>query len=283
MSGDDPSLVEEAPEGRRLETGDSSGRVSRDASGVPQPAGFWQVARRPKWIAVLLLTLAVAGLFAFLGRWQLERSFDSARTTGPDTETAVPLREISQPQQPVGSETAWRRVSADLTIVPGDTVLLSGRINAEKGWWVVAHALDPKGASLAVAAGWAATEAQAQVAADAFDGVGDLGPVTGRYLPTESPQESDFEAGVRSALSTAELVNLWPEVGVAYGGYLVLDSPPAGLVAIDAPAPAREVEVNFLNLFYALEWVVFAGAAVFIWWRLVRDEVEALSERAEEH
>jgi len=252
-----------------------------DAPAASGPS-FWQVARRPKWIAGLVLALVVAGVFAFLGRWQLERSFDESRVTGPDTELAVPLRDIAQPQMGVGSEVAWRRVSADLEIVPGDTLILSGRVNTDAtGWWVVGHAVDADGVSLAVAAGWAATEEEALAAAAAFDEAGALGEVTGRYLPPESPQQSDFVAGKRSALSPAELLNIWPSVDEIYGGYLVLDVPPTGLVAIDAPAPAREVEVNLLNLFYALEWVVFAGAAGFIWWRVVKDEVDRERDPAE--
>jgi cytochrome oxidase assembly protein ShyY1 len=233
---------------------------------------FWQVARRPRWIGALLLVLAIAALFAFLGRWQLERAIDSSRATGPDTETAVAIGDITQPGTGVASDVAWRLVTVDLTIVPGDTELLSGRVNTEDpGWWVVAHAVDSDGTSLAVAAGWAATEQAAAAAAATFDDAGALGEVTGRYLPPESPQEGDFESGARTVLATAELVNVWSDVGPIYSGYLVLDDPPAGLEAIDAPAPPRDVEVNLLNLFYALEWVVFAGAAVFMWWRLVRD------------
>lgn len=255
------------------------------SAGVQAPArpgpGFWQVARRPRWILSLLLALVFVAAFSLLGRWQLERSIDSSRATGPDTETSVPIREIAQPQSGVGSDSAWRRVTVDLEIVPGDALLLSGRVNtAEPGWWVVVHGLDPDGVSLAVAAGWAATEAEAAAAAAAFDDAGELGEVTGRYLPPESPQEADFESGVRSVLSTAELVNVWSDVDEIYGGYLVLGTPPAGLEPIDAPAPARDVEVNLLNLFYALEWVVFAGAAIFIWWRLVRDAMEREADAA---
>ncbi|MCC7128649.1 MAG: SURF1 family protein, partial [Microbacteriaceae bacterium] len=36
-------------------------------------------------------------------------------------------------------------------------------------------------------------------------------------------------------------------------------------------APEKGVELNLLNLFYAAEWVIFAGFAVFLWWRLVKD------------
>ncbi len=280
MTDEDEPPVEE---GVRRPSGEqhSAGGASAAPSGAQPVPGFWQMARRPKWIGALLLALAIAAAFAFLGRWQLERSIDSSRATGPDTEAAVPIAEVSQPQQGVGSESAWRRVVAELEIVPGDTTVLSGRVNtSDAGYWVVGHAVDPTGASLAVAAGWAATEGEASPAAVALDSAGDLGEVTGRYLPSEAPQESDFEAGERSALATSELVNLWPDVEAAYSGYLVLDAPAAGLVAIDAPAPAREVEVNLLNLFYALEWVVFAGAAVFMWWRLVRDAVEREADEA---
>jgi surfeit locus 1 family protein len=43
---------------------------------------------------------------------------------------------------------------------------------------------------------------------------------------------------------------------------------------IDSPKPSSDVEVNLLNIFYAVEWVVFAGFAIFLWYRLVRDAWE---------
>jgi hypothetical protein len=42
------------------------------------------------------------------------------------------------------------------------------------------------------------------------------------------------------------------------------------------------VALNWLNVFYAVEWVVFAGFAIFLWYRLVRDAVEREREAAEE-
>ena len=76
-----------------------------------------------------------------------------------------------------------------------------------------------------------------------------------------------------------ELINLWSQApdGV-YGGYLILDSAPAGLELIDAPEPVTEVGLNLLNVFYAIEWVVFAGFAIFLWYRLVRDAWELENE-----
>ena len=255
---------------------------------------FWSVARRPKWILALLGALAVAALFAVLANWQLDRSIDASAAERPDTETPIPLESIAQPQTAMLPDAFGRTVETTLTLVPGDAVVLSGRVNdvatGEPGWVVVVHGVDASGASLAVATGWAPTEAEAMDAAAelnaGLDGTLELGTVLGRYLPSESPQQSDFEAGERSALAVAELINLWAEAPTAdgapgvYGGYLVLNEALAGLEAVDAPAPSREVEFNLLNLFYALEWIIFAGFAVFLWWRLVQDDIEQRAEAA---
>ena len=59
-----------------------------------------------------------------------------------------------------------------------------------------------------------------------------------------------------------------------YGGYVVLDGEALGLGEIEAPPPSKEVSLNLLNIFYAIEWVIFGGFAIFLWWRLVRDVYE---------
>ncbi|WP_054821545.1 hypothetical protein [Arthrobacter sp. JCM 19049] len=41
--------------------------------------------------------------------------------------------------------------------------------------------------------------------------------------------------------------------------------------------------MNWLNVFYGIEWVVFAGFAFFLWYRLVRDDYQReLDELAEQ-
>lgn len=240
---------------------------------------FWSIARRPKWIAALILALAIAGGFAALGQWQLSRSVEGGADTTV-TETVVPLSSVAEPQQPVFDE-GYRLVSTGTEFVAGDYIVLSDRLDvAGPGYWVVGHALVPGGASLAVALGWTGS---ADAAASAIAALEHDAPtsVEGRYLPSESPAESDFEAGRRSTLAVPELINLWAEApdGV-FGGYLIAGEPVAGLQAIDAPVPSSEVSLNLLNIFYAIEWVVFAGFAVFLWVRLVRDELEAEAEAA---
>lgn len=249
-------------------------------------AAFWPafatVARRPKWIAALLLVLAVAAAFAGLGRWQLERSFAAAAVNEIDTESAVPLVELTEPARSVTGDQLGRVVEVSGEFAPDGFVSLSSRLqHGEQGAWLVGRLLvegGPEPLSLAVALGWAPTTEEAR---DAVPAVGEPVELRGRYLPTEPPRLEDVEAGERSALSIADLVNTWPEyTGTVYGGYLIADDAPAGLETIDAPPPLPEAQVNLLNLFYAIEWVVFAGFAAYLWYRLVRDEVEKEAEAA---
>ena len=242
---------------------------------------------RPRWIAALVLSLAVAAAFAALGQWQLERSVANTEAVDRATETVVPLESIAEPQVPGTEASVGQLVSADGEFLPGDFYVLEQRYNEnENGYWVIGHLATSEGAGLAVAFGWAKTEQQATDAQSRLDAEAPFpASVTGRYLPTEAPQEGDFRSGTLETMSTAALVNLWNTVDEAgvYGGYVVASEPAEGLAAIYSPPPSTDVEVNWLNVFYAAEWVIFAGFAVFLWYRLVKDAWEREQhERAQE-
>jgi surfeit locus 1 family protein len=237
---------------------------------------FWATARTPRWIAALVLSLAIAAAFAALGQWQLDRSVENAQVVEIDTETAVPLEQIAEPGSGVTDAQQGRVVTLTGEFVPDDFVVLTDRDNGggARGTWLVGHLLTEDGVSLAVALGWSPEDEPKLALTDHA-----RAEWVGRYLPPEEPQSSDFEAGERSALSVAELVNLWREPGPVYGGYLVLAEPLEGLEPIRAEAPEREVTLNLLNVFYAIEWVLFAGFAIYLWYRLVRDAVEREEEQ----
>ena len=97
-------------------------------------------------------------------------------------------------------------------------------------------------------------------------------------------------------MSPAALLGRWHDVAElnVYRPYLVAEtagdageSLPAGLQPIDSPAPDEGSNVNWLNIFYAVEWAIFAGFAFYMWYRLARDawekDVEALEEAASAH
>ncbi|MCU1584940.1 MAG: hypothetical protein JWM49_1496 [Microbacteriaceae bacterium] len=252
---------------------------------------MWAVARRPRWIAALALALLVAAGFAALSQWQLARSVSTGTIVDQGTEHVVPLSQVAKPQSPVSERAATQRVSASGEWISRDYSLVSDRLNnGTAGYWVVGHfaARTQSGATagLVVAVGWSPNRAGAAAAASAISREADTGTVslTGRYLPPEAAEDSDFEHGKVSTVSPAALLNSWTVRDPAgiYGGYLVSAEKTAGLTVIDAPKPTNDVEVNLLNVFYAIEWVVFAGFAIFLWYRLVRDAWEREQEEAAE-
>ena len=245
---------------------------------------MWEVARRPRWIGVLFVCLAIAAAFAALGQWQLSRAVDTGVVAlDRETEKAVPLESVAAPQQTATTLSSGQKVSFGGILLPDDYVILEGRFNGGvEGYWVVGHMLintndrlDGTAPSLAVGLGWAASKDDAEAAVGELRTLDDEIDLTGRFVTTEPPQEDDFETGELKSASVASLVNLWATpANSVYGGYVVSDDSFAGLDVIDSPPPVEEVTLNWLNVFYAIEWAVFAGFAVFLWFRLVKDEWE---------
>jgi cytochrome oxidase assembly protein ShyY1 len=247
---------------------------------------MWKLARTPRWIGALVFAFAVAAIFALLGQWQLARAVESGQTIVRETETVVPLESVEEPNSAVTSEGAGQKVTTSGQLVPGSGVILSGRFNGGvSGYWVVGELATSTGSgsgpSLAVALGW--TD-DADAAASAVSQLDDsTRTITGRYLTTEPPNEDDFENGEQKSASVSAFVNQWPVPPTSvYGGYVVTDDALYGLTAIDSPVPTTEVVLNWLNIFYAIEWVVFAGLAFFLWYRLLKDAYERQLEEAAE-
>ena len=253
-----------------------------------------QVARRPKWIFGLFLALAIAAVFALLGQWQLERSFTEVE---PEDENQKPvvLVETEKPGEPLTVTAANKRVQAKLMIDTQNVFIVSDRLQllADKaasgydlfssGYWVIANSrvLLQDGesiASLSVGLGFTESLSVAEAArtwlmesvqVQAFL------EQTGRYLQTEGPVALTDPAKpyLLESFSLAQLVNLYKGDSVqSFAGFMVLEAEPGfGLEPIVIAPPEAGTQVNWLTLFYALEWALFAGFAVFLWWRLVED------------
>ena len=259
------------------------------------PPTLREVMLRPRWIAVLLACLVVAGVFAWLGQWQLARAIDTAPREEGATEQVMPIADAVRPAEYLPEPLVGQRVSVTGSFVPGDFVVVSSRYNDDvEGYWVTGQfrtdAATPL--SLAVAAGWAPTRAEADDAAAALSeqwaaDPGRLVTLTGRLIsdegPVPPPAEDPWEL---TRMSPAALLSRWHDIeGLdVYRPYLTADEPMGGLVDISSPAPDAGSPVNWLNLFYAAEWVVFAGFSFYFWYRLSRDawekELEDLAEVA---
>ncbi|WP_426225563.1 SURF1 family protein [Pseudarthrobacter sp. DSP2-3-2b1] len=250
---------------------------------------MWKTALKPRWIAGLVFAFLVSGVFVLLSQWQFGRSTTPEVPDNPATEQAQALTGTLQPGDFFPGSVADQMVTADGFYDPARQVLVPDRLkNGQSGYWVVsafavtgAPALSGSAATaqtwIPVARGWVAEPDDA--------GAPPSGAVTltGRLLPSESPLPATAPApGQASAVSVAELINYW-DVS-SYPGFVaatseVVDGTDASAAAVSGallpleigPQPPAQ-QVNWLNLFYSLEWVVFAGFALFIWWRLVKDD-----------
>lgn len=254
-----------------------------------------RVMVRPKWILALMLALAVAAGFAWLGQWQLSHAITVENEQAIDVETARPLASVTGPGEAITDASAGLVFTTVGAFVPDDFFVVEERSNGgEVGAWVVGHFVthDAKPGHLAVAVGWARSADAAAATLDrvAAATLGTEFEIEGRYMPGDAAVRPDADTDPLRVLSMApaQLVNLWqPFSGHAYPGFLVLH--PTGqldgvalaaldLAAIDSVPPLPVGAINWLNLFYAIEWVVFAGFAVFFWFRLVRDDWEKAHE-----
>lgn len=261
-----------------------------DAAAPVEPEAFpptlREVMLRPQWIGMLLLCLLVAGVFAWLGQWQLGRAIDTDPPPPGATEVVRPLAEVAQPGEYLSEPRVGQRVEANGSWVPGDFLIVESRFNdGAEGYWVTGQLrLDStdEPTSVAVALGWAATEAEAAAAVARLESEASVSEsvveVTGRLIsdegPLPPPRGADPQTMTR--MSPAALLGRWHDVEelAVYRQYLASSAPFGGLTAIVSPAPDEQSSVNWLNIFYAAEWAVFAGFAFYLWYRLARDAWE---------
>lgn len=257
-----------------------------------------KTALKPRWIAALLLALVLSTVFVLLSQWQFSSAQDAPPAAPSSTEQTKPLTKVIKPGIPMTADVADQMVSTSGHFLAGKQVLVEGRLqDGQPGYWVVtafavddAPKLEGRGGGnpvIPVARGWLEDPAEA---AEAPEGQLEL---SGRLLPTEAPAVDREGDPYVSTLSVAALINRWDVA--SYSGFVVADQvlaggTPVGAASADgaleeiqvSPQP-QETPVNWLNIFYAIEWFVFAGFAFFLWWRLVADDYRRELEDEEDY
>ncbi|KSU55970.1 SURF1 family protein [Microbacterium enclense] len=263
------------------------------------PPTLREVMLRPRWIALLAFSLLVAGVLAWLGQWQLGRAVDTAPPEPGMTEVVRPLSEVVQPGDYLPEPLVGQRVEVSGTWVASDFIVVSSRFNDDvQGYWVtgqlrVAGTAEPT--SVAVATGWTQNLDQANAAADELERQAGADPaavveVTGRLISDEGPSVPPAGADPLTLvkMSPAMLLGRWHDIENVdvYRQYIASQTAIGPLDDIASPAPDERSRVNWLNIFYAAEWAVFAGFALYLWYRLARDawekEVEDLEDEQAE-
>lgn len=268
---------------------------ARPTDDLPEvfPPTLREVMVRPFWLGMLALALLVAAIFAWLGQWQLGNAIDTDPPPPGMTEELRPLADVVAPGDYLPEPLVGQRTEVSGSFVAGDFRVVSERFDrGEPGYWVAGQfrvdpaTIDEDGpTSLAVAVGFTPDRDAAEAAAAALDAAPPQDvTLTGRLISDEGAREPprDGDPYEITAMSPAALLSQWSDIdGIAvYRPYLTSSEAFGGLGEIHSPAPAELSSVNWLNIFYAIEWAVFAGFAFYMWYRLARDawekEVEEL-------
>ncbi|MEV7089357.1 SURF1 family protein [Streptomyces sp. NPDC093085] len=236
----------------------------------------------PRWWGINVFVVLAIPFCVFMGMWQLGR-FEARVEThraaeagpGPEKRPAVAVASLL----PVDQETSGREVLAkgryaDQFVVPGRE--LDGRT----GSYVLTMLRTDDGKALPVVRGWLAQGGKVPAAP-----AGEV-TVTGALQASEAIGSSGVRAGgglpegQLGMISAASLVNLVPyEV---YDAWVTVGKASEGLLPVPAAAPQNTgLDLKaFQNLGYTGEWFVFAGFVLFMWFRLVRREVETAKDEA---
>lgn len=243
----------------------------------------------PRRLGGHLLALVLVAAALGLGWWQLQ-SWQAARAAEAQDLSAadpVPLDDALGPDEAFMQDAVGQPVTIEGTWLPGSTVLVSGRVVDDvEGWWVATPVAvgSPDGSAVYVVRGWTGDrEDVPPPPTGEVDLVATLQPPEGTGAADEVPGDDELPQ-----LRPADLVQQVDQD--LYGGYAVVVDPaaspggPPAAAGLEPAAleqlPEAGASTALRNALYALEWVLFALFAGFVWWRWTRDVVQATDEDA---
>jgi cytochrome oxidase assembly protein ShyY1 len=242
-----------------------------------------RTALRPRWLALLVVVLLAASAMAGLGRWQLDRAREHGRAPVERAEraqqraTPKPLAQVLGPRQTFPKGAVNVRVTVTGSWDGARRLLIPNRkLGGRSGFWVLVPLRLADGSAVPVVRGWVASTSD-QAAAGPVSREDDV-QVIGFLQPSEPSvarapgQGSGLPADQLDRIAAADLVNRWPYPLVT--GFIVLQTqtPATGAAPSPVPPPVPDSGLDLLNVFYALQWWLFACLGLFFWWRLVRDD-----------
>lgn len=252
-------------------------------------ARMLRVALRPRFLGLLALMVVGTLVCGLLATWQWDRAHRALSEQATGAQELGDIRDVVDIGGAVTNEIVGDIVTATGQFGTDEQIIVPGRsIDGEDAVIIVAALHVPledgTDALLPVARGW--------VEADAVTGPdGELDPalappvpageveISGRLEASESAS-GGVEDGIAGEIATPLLVNEWGSP--MYSGYLADVDPSGGL----QPMPKAQSEfskgLNWQNIGYSLQWILFGGFCLFLWWRSVRAvHLDELAEQRE--
>ncbi len=242
--------------------------------------GVYRFLLTPRWWGINVFVVLAIPFCIFMGSWQLGRFEDRVQdhetaTTRQESgrrEAARPLTELL----PVDKATVGKQ--ATVTGRYDDQFLVPERkLDDRTGFYVLTLLRTDGGEALPVVRGWLPGEPDpARAPAPPAGQV----TVTGSLQAAESPGSngvsgrSGWPDGQTGSISAATLLNLVPYD--VYDAWVTLNEGDSGMRAVPVSAPQNTgLDLKaFQNLGYTAEWFAFVGFVIFMWFRLLRRELE---------
>lgn len=228
-----------------------------------------RTALTPKWLALLALVLAGCVAFGWLGAWQLGVARDKAGQEAVErarSAPVVPLEQVVAPGERLTRDDEQRRVTATGSYDASTVLRVPDKSQGGRdGAWLVT-ALDlSTGGTVPVVRGFLPDGTSAPPVPTGVQ------QVTGVLEPSDPPSEASVGEGEIGSVSSADLVNRWTGRDLVLGTVVAERGDGPGLVPAEL-VPLDDAGLDWRNAAYAVEWWVFAGFALWFWWRSVRDE-----------
>jgi surfeit locus 1 family protein len=257
----------------------------------------------PRLLGLHALAIAATVVAVFLGLWQYDawQIHREDRSASLVNAAPKPLASVMSSDAPFPGEDVGRPITLTGQWLPDATVYVADRfLESRRGVWAVTPvAVCPqerdatacaKAPAMLVVRGWA--PAAKDVPAPPTGAV----EVTGWLQPGEGAGLADPDPGddVIPEMRIADAIQHLDQD--LYGAYVVArevstssTTGEAGSTTGEAGSTTREAglepvtpeslpkapaSTGLRNLLYAIEWWVFGGFAVFLWWRFCRDELE---------
>ena len=241
----------------------------------------------------LLLVLVLVTCFVGLSAWQVDRAqHKNDVTDSAGVDELKDFNDVMDAQAPMPGILADQRVSLSGHWIPDAQVVIPGRVqDGDSGYWVVtmfapdgAHLgegvkvadAEKKTIALPVVRGFT-TDEDTAMNSEARDGQVEL---TARIGPIEGPVEgNDLPDGQVHTVSTSQIINLFPDL-LTYSGFLIPETADGaaasvgtdGLEQVPTTTTRDEGGFDLQSAVYALEWIIFAAMALYMWFQLLRDD-----------
>jgi cytochrome oxidase assembly protein ShyY1 len=266
---------------RTLVPGRPGVRAARTLEAVRRDLG---VLLAPRLLPLHLLGVAATVAAVLLGLWQLNvwQAHREAEARDLTSLAPVPLSKVLGPDQPFPNSVVGRRVDISGEWLPRSTFYVMDRdLDGRRGFWVVTPvavcadaAACRTSSALLVVRGWTADPAHVPAAPEGRVSVtGWLQPPEGSGVPDPDPTDNRLpELRIADAVQRVDQD--------LYGAFLIAEDarPAAGTAGLRPLGPESAPQVGtttgLRNFLYAVQWWVFAGFALVVWWRWARDEVE---------